>query len=352
MSTLFIDGSKLLYHLDRVRDWKAGENIFPIHVEISPTSACNHRCTLCCVDYKGHKPMYLSREVLLNLIDDFSEKGVKSFLLAGEGEPLLNRHVAEFVRRAKEKGIDGALTSNGVLMTAELSEKLLPHLSWARFSIESPYPEKYAKIHGTNEKDFHAVVKNIKDAVRIKAAQNLDVTIGIQQILINENYMDVYANTELARDLGVDYYTVKRFSKHPMNTYDVPEGLFQKCIEEFQKAESLADDNFNVLIRRNQFEGQRNITYDRCIGLPFITQILANGGVYPCCLFFDDDSKRIGNLYEQSFAQIWQSERKQEVMNFIENNVDVRKCMTYCRHHSTNIFLWQFMELPAHINFI
>ena len=352
MSRLFLDGSKLLYHLERVEDWKAGKEIFPVHVEISPSSACNQRCILCCVDFKSHKPAFLSREVMLSLVEEFSKNGVKSFLLAGEGEPLLNKNIAEFITKSYEKGINSALNSNAVLLTEELAKIILRCLTWARFTIQSPFPGKYAQIHAAKESDFYRAVENIKRAVEIKKKNNLSVTIGIQQILINENWQDIYENAKLSKEIGVDYFTVKRFSKHPDNTYDVAEDLYKDCMEQFEKCEQLSDDSFKSLVRWNQFEKQCVRNYKKCIGLPFITQILASGGVYPCCQYFDDVSKCFGNLNDQKFSEIWLSKKKRDVISYIENNVDVNKCMTYCRHHSTNMFLWQFLEPPDHINFI
>ena len=195
-------------------------------------------------------------------------------------------------------------------------------------------------------------MENIKRAVEIKKKNNLSVTIGIQQILINENWQDIYENAKLSKEIGVDYFTVKRFSKHPDNTYDVAEDLYKDCMEQFEKCEQLSDDSFKSLVRWNQFEKQCVRNYKKCIGLPFITQILASGGVYPCCQYFDDVSKCFGNLNDQKFSEIWLSKKKRDVISYIENNVDVNKCMTYCRHHSTNMFLWQFLEPPDHINFI
>ena len=46
-----IDSHKLIYHPERVADWMAGNNIYPICMEISPSSSCNHRCQICAFDY-------------------------------------------------------------------------------------------------------------------------------------------------------------------------------------------------------------------------------------------------------------------------------------------------------------
>ena len=46
-----IDSHKLVYHVSRVNGWLNGENIYPIYAEISPSGACNHRCSYCALDF-------------------------------------------------------------------------------------------------------------------------------------------------------------------------------------------------------------------------------------------------------------------------------------------------------------
>ncbi|MBU0459920.1 MAG: radical SAM protein [Nanoarchaeota archaeon] len=353
MTKYFMDGSKLMYHLPKVTKWINGEKFYPIHAEISPSSGCNQRCILCCVDYKGHHLKNLSKEILLKLIDDFKEADVKSFLLAGEGEPLINKYCIEMLQKAKNVGIDAALNTNGVLFTPEVADNVLDTLSWMRFSIQAPDSKIYHSIHRTSEEDFNKTIENIKYAIKLKKEKNLKVKIGIQQILINENYNLVLESAKFAKELGVDYYTIKRFAKHPDNTYDVPEDLYKKSIPLFKEAEKLSDDNFAVIIRWNQFENQPR-DYSRCRGLPFITQILADGSIYPCCQFFGKEKFKLGDLNKQTFKEIFDSENAQNTIKFIEKEYDINKnkCMTYCRHHSTNLFLNKINDFPEHVNFI
>src|SRR3989338_3706370 len=154
MSNLFLDGSKLLYHLPIVKEWVKGKEIFPIHVEISPSSACNQRCILCCVNYKGHEPNNLDERMLVELVRDFKECGVKSFLLAGEGEPLLNKGIVPMLKESLRQGIDAALNSNAILLSEEISYNILPALTWARFTIQASDPDTYAEIHQGKKDDF------------------------------------------------------------------------------------------------------------------------------------------------------------------------------------------------------
>ena len=39
-----VDNHKLMYHPERVTEWRERKDCYPIYVEIGPTNACNHRC--------------------------------------------------------------------------------------------------------------------------------------------------------------------------------------------------------------------------------------------------------------------------------------------------------------------
>jgi len=352
MSNMFIDGTKIMYHPDVLAKWLAGEPFFPLHAEISPTSACNHRCILCCVDFLGHKAQYLEKELFLNLIRSFGRVGVRSFLLAGEGEPLMNKHVAEALHIAKEVGVDGAITSNGVLLPPELSGDVMDKILWIRFSVQAADPAVYGHLHGTQPEDLERVKTNIAAAVEVKRRKKLPVRIGIQQILLPENREQVYPLAKLSKELGVDYYTVKRHSTHPKNDYSVPEDVHQGLQDQFEKVKALAGDNFLTLVRYNDFADDCVRHYRQCLGLPFIVQVLADGGLYTCCQHFRMERFCYGNLHDADFEEIWTGQRKADVIRDVENNVNVDYCMTYCRHHNVNKYVWQLRHHPEHVNFI
>ncbi len=352
MGKLFVDGSKLMHHLDELSLWKNGQLDSPIHVEISPSSGCNQRCNLCCVDYLGHKLVQLPETTMKKLPKEMKFAGVKSVLLAGEGEPLLNPNTVSLIEEAAKESLDMALNSNGVLLTKDVSDRILDKLVWARFSLQASNPDLYQTIHGTSVEDYETFCSNIRYAVEFKKKKNLKVTLGIQQILINENQADLFETAKLAKELGVDYYIVKRFSKHPKNTYDVPEDLYLACEEEFKKIETLSTTSFKAIVRWNNFTKDCHRNYKKCIGLPFISQILANGEIYPCAQFFHQKDYCFGNINESSFSEILAGSKSKQIQKKIETDQDVNQCMSYCRHHSTNQFLWGLYEGPEHVNFI
>ena len=350
---LFLDGHKLLYHLDTVEKWQKGEDILPIHAEISPTSLCNQRCRFCYRDFAGHKANLLKRDVFLNLMRSLANLGVKSVLLAGDGEPLINKVTPEAILLGKKLGIDMALNTNGVLLSQEIARNILPALTWLRFSIMSTNPKNFSQIHGVDAAQLRQAIENIKKCVAIKRKHKLFVTLGIQQVLLKENARDVYREAKLAKEIGVDYYVLKPFSKHPDNRYDSRYDLQIKFKDELKRAEALSNNRFKVIIRWNTFLDKGKRDYAKCLGIPFIVQIGADGGVYSCCPFFGNPRFCFGDLNKSPLEEILSAKRRKEVIRDIMENVNVhQECMTYCRHHQINRFLWKLANPPRHVNFI
>ncbi len=182
-----IDSHKLLYHIPRVNDWLNGKAVYPIYMEVSPVGSCNHRCIFCAYDYIGHPNRKLETNRLLAFIDEVAECGIKSLLFAGEGEPLLHSDLDKFVIHAKNRAIDVGIFTNGYLLKEAVAEKILPCLTFIRFSFNGGSAENYAKIHKAGAEVFDKVLKNIEIVVKLKEEKKLDLNVGCQYVLLPEN---------------------------------------------------------------------------------------------------------------------------------------------------------------------
>ena len=110
-----IDSHKYAFHpshaatvlnfLDNRHDLHARESYLsqhPLYIEVSPVGACNHRCTFCAVDYIGYKSIFMDVGSYIRSIDSMKDRGCKSIMFAGEGEPLLHPQISEMVNHTKE----------------------------------------------------------------------------------------------------------------------------------------------------------------------------------------------------------------------------------------------------------
>lgn len=354
MNEFRIDSHKLMYHVNRLKSWLDGENIYPIYMEISPSGACNQRCTFCAFDYLEYKPRFIDTKKLLDFLSDAARLGVKSIMYAGEGEPLLHKDIKEIINHTKKVGIDTALATNGVLLDKDFSERCLGSLTWLRFSLNAGTNKTYAKIHRCKPQVFDAVIKNIATAVKIKRKNKYSCNIGVQFILLPENNNEVERLAIALKAIGADYLTVKPFIKHPSQKSKFYDNLnydnYLYLSEELQK---LSSDKFEIYFRTHCMEklsGKR--PYGKCLGLPFFAEITSDGNMYTCGPYLGNRRFCYGNIYKNSFEEIWNGKKRKCILNMVNRKLDVARCMKDCRLDEINRYLWEIKNPPSHVNFI
>ena len=346
-----MDGHKLFYHLEEVVKWQRGDLSFPLHLDVGPSRDCSNRCIHCYLKWYGRKKQFLAKEVFLKLMRDIGPLGVKSIFLAGSGEPLLNEHTPEAIVTAKQQGVDVSMATNGHFFTKEVAEKVIESLNWVRFSIQAASKDLYTKVHGTEEENWGRVFKNLETLIALKAKRNAEIAIGVLTCIIPENTSEIYELALRCRDLGVNYITFRPISQNIKNQYAL-NSLFRLAKENLKKAEALSNGSFQVITRYNLFNDEHCKEYKKCYGISFISQIDADGGVYTCGSYLGIPHHCYGNLYEQSFEEIFRSDRTRQIINYVTNELDFKECDTLCRPHNINKFLWGLKHPPQHVNFI
>jgi len=349
-----LDSHKLIFHIPRLYQWYKGENIYPIYIEIGLQGGCNHRCIFCAFDFLRYKSHILDAECVKKFILEAAKKDIKAILYSGEGEPLLHNRIAEVISFTKNKGIDVALSTNGVMLDREKAKSLLGYLTWIRVSLNAGTEKGYAFIHRTKKESFNIVIDNLKQAVRIKDRRKYNCTISVQFLLIPQNFKEVSHLASILSNIGVDYLVIKPYSQHPLSKNRL-DSIFKyeelSCLEEELKRHSRG--NFQVIFRHRAMKKlEEDKPYKYCLGLPFATNITAEGDVYPCNAFVGNKEFAFGNICRSSFKSIWEGKRRKKIMNTIGNNWDVNKCRKSCRLDEINRYLWELKNPSNHINFI
>lgn len=352
---LRIDSHKLIYHVNRVNQWLKGKSICPIYIEIGPCGACNHRCIFCALDYVGYKKRFIDKDVLKKRLKEMAEYGVKSIMYAGEGEPLLHKDFEEIIFYTKEVGIDVAVTTNGVFFNKRLAEKCLAHLSWIRFSINAGTSLTYTKVHCCNASDFDRVIKNLKNAVKIKKEKKYPCTVGVQFLLIPQNYKEVTTLAALLRDVGVDYLIIKPYSQHPMSHHRLNKDFhYRDYFYLNEELKRFSNKDFKIIFRIHTMKKieEKKKLYKHCLGLSFWAYIDSAGNVWACSAYLENPKFLYGNIYERTFKEICESEKREKIIKFASTKLDTLKCREVCRLDEVNIYLWDLRHPHPHVNFI
>jgi MoaA/NifB/PqqE/SkfB family radical SAM enzyme len=309
----------------------------------------------------------MTRDVIFSFLDDAAEIGVKAISFVSDGESTCSPYLKDAVLRGKSNGMDMAIGTNGYLLKDDDLAEMLPALTYLRFNITAGEATRYAEIHGVSPKCFDRVVANMKRAVEIKRTHDLNVTLGMQMVLMPEFRDQIIPLANLGREIGIDYLVIKHCSDDENGSLGVDYSKYSELVTELKEAEKYSTAIYQVSAKWSKIlsGGKRN--YSRCYGPPFILQMSGSGLVAPCGMLFNDSYKKyhIGNITEKGFKAIWESPRYWEVMDLIaSDNFNAKTmCGSLCLQHKVNEFLYEIKdcngqlqppigEPPMHVNFI
>lgn len=364
---LILDGTKIAWHLERIQAWERGERIAPITIDMALTRACNFACTYCYATLQENDRKVITREVIYGFLADCAEIGVKGISLVSDGESSVSPVFADTIVRGGELGLSMAAGTNGFLVTPEMAERILPHMTYLRINISAGERDRYAAIMGVKPAYYDRVLDNIRAMVRIKRERNLPVTLGLQMVLMPQFGDQVLPLARLGRELGVDYCIFKHCSDNEDGDLNVNYRGYEDLFDILRQAESMTEDDYQVSVKWSKIMAGERRSYQRCYGPPFIIQLSGSGLVAPCGMLFNERYKKfhIGNICDTRFKDIWQSDAYWDVMNYLaspEFNAQTM-CGTLCLQHKVNETLDAYRRgeialappsghAPPHLNFI
>jgi MoaA/NifB/PqqE/SkfB family radical SAM enzyme len=367
MAELVLDGHKLLWHKKRIEAWLQGERISPITIDCALTRHCTYRCVYCYGQLQANDEKRMTKDVIFRFLDDAASIGVKAISFVSDGESTCSPHLYDAIIRGKANGLDMALGTNGFLLKDEKLEEILPCLTYIRFNISAADPLRYTQIMGCKEEHFYKVLKTIQECLRIKKEKKLNVTIGLQMVLMPQFCDQIIPFAKLGLELGVDYSVIKHCSDDEKGSLGVEYAKYFELVDVLKEAENYSTPNYLVKAKWSKILSGGKRRYTQCYGPPFIMQFSGSGLVAPCGMLFNRRYKKyhIGNIVDTSFKKIWQSKRYWEVLSLLSSDkFDAQTmCGSLCLQHKVNEFLWDLKngevtleipktEPPLHINFI
>lgn len=175
----------------------------PFILNVDPASACNFSCAFCptghddLIKETGRFQGVLKFDTFKKIIDDLHEfdQPLKVLRLYKDGEPFLNKRLADMIRYAKASGrvqyID--TTTNGSLLTPQrLAEVIDAGLDKINISVDGMNNAQYRKFTGYDF-DFDKFVDTIRWLDANKG--NCEVVIKIPAELLEEGQRELFLET-------------------------------------------------------------------------------------------------------------------------------------------------------------
>lgn len=328
---------KILHHLEIIDALIAGRNPFPVSCEIDPSNLCNHDCSWC---YFGNSrkvnKMNLEKGVLFKVIDALSRGKTKSVTFTGGGEPLFNPATIDAISQAYVKGIRVGLVTNGGLLDKEKSKTIISCCDFVRISLDAGDEQSYNRLHRPrNPKvdNFETILENLRILVSLRRKLKKNITIGVGFLIHRENYRKLPILAEKLKKIGIDYLQVRPiFMPHDSSLTKV----WSIAGKEIQKTLSFSDKKFYVFPINQRYHEiiSKEKNYQRCYIHNLLAIVGAEGNVYMCSLFRGNDKFSFGNLYSQSFTEIWGGRKREAVIR----SLDITKCPP-CRYNRYNEIL-------------
>ena len=67
---LILDGTKIQWHMDRVKAWERGERVAPVTIDMALTRACNFGCNYCYAMMQENERIAIRKDAILQFMDD------------------------------------------------------------------------------------------------------------------------------------------------------------------------------------------------------------------------------------------------------------------------------------------
>jgi MoaA/NifB/PqqE/SkfB family radical SAM enzyme len=365
---LILDGTKIAWHQDRIKAWERGERVAPITIDMALTRACNYACHYCYAMLQENDRKSITKKVITDFLDDCKDIGVKGISFVSDGESTISPVFVDACTHGAGLGLSMACGTNGFVLTRRKLEEVLPALTYLRINISAGERSRYGEIMGVKPEYFDRVVQNIRDMVAIKRERKLDVTIGLQMVLMPQYRDQIMPLARLGKELRPDYLVIKHCSDNEDGDLGVEYDKYNELYDTLHEAEALSDETYKVVVKWSKIAATGQRSYQRCYGAPFMIQLSGSGLVAPCGMLFNERYKKfhIGNICETRFKDIYNSDRYWEVMRYLASpDFNAQKmCGSLCLQHKVNEVLDGYEKglvtlpdlssasPPAHINFI
>lgn len=295
-------------------------NKLPNDVYIEPTNRCNARCRVCVRSFNTVEPAHdMTAAEFRHIIDQFPT--AKRVVLHGIGEPLLNHNLIDMIRYTKQVLPDAAVlfNSNAILLTGRWPQALVDSgLDEYRVSIDAATSATYARIRGVQA--FEVVQENMRRFVQM-AGENGSPRVSLWLVALRDNIHELPDLVDLAAELGIMEVYVQRLVLFHDGLANDEQSLYQRLQESEEEtlleAEARAVQ-YGIAMRASGLTSPRDSLHgyeeterpwSHCHRPWTTTYITANGNVLPCCIspFSTRDYPALimGNVFETSFAEIW-----------------------------------------------
>lgn len=293
---------------------KVSINHLPFFISIEPADFCQLECPECPVGQNKRKQgNKISFDLLEKLINDQKET-LFHLIFYFQGEPLLNKNLAEMIKIAHNAQIFTSTSTNAQLLNRQTAKEL----------VESGLDKLIVSIDGTTQEVYEKYRVGGKISLAVKGIEAINYWkkelksatpyLEIQFVVFKTNEHQLNEIKQLARELKVD-----RLSLKSAQLYNFENGhSLLTSIDKYARYKQLKNGKYAL----------KSKMHNRCYRLWSGAVVNTQGELLPCC-FDKNASYSSGNLNSASFVSLYKNEIASGFRTKILND---RKQFEMCRN--------------------
>ena len=263
---------------------------FHLILDVEISGKCNLTCMMCARSLKNEREMEnMKPELFYRIADEATACGAKLIRFSGYGEALLHKDFTKFIGYAKKKGLLTHLTTNGLLLTENISRQI----------IEIPLTKIKFSFQGTDKDEFNRI-RNTKDYDKLR--DNIIMLRRIRESSKKKLPMIQVATTVLSETQEQINEFYNQWESIADTVYHLPTLLWR-----------LEDTDFG---KKNKNFARGKLLDSSCIEIRTKMSIWNDGKVSGCC---NDYFHRLllGDMKDKNLKEIWNDEPARNIRNLL-----------------------------------
>lgn len=346
-----------------------GPALAPLSINLDLTTACNYHCDHCVDLAILNQGTRHDHDRLLDALRCLAERGLRSVIVIGGGEPTVYPRFGEAVRHMKSLGLQLGLVTNGSRLdrVREVADAF-DGSDWIRLSLDSGTDATFQVMHKPRRK---VTLQQICAGVPPIKRANPRVPVGFSYIIvwrgctandttIHENVHEMVRAAELAKAHEFDYISFKPFlTRAERNNAEIVEltrrervlrEVMARIRANLEQAKRLCDERFSVVESTNlrvleSGTYQHYTAQPRTCHMAYFRQVLSPLGVFSCPVYRNVPQARIGDAdsYHTATGLPDTARRTLRLIETFDASTECREVT--CLYNHVN---WYIEDLIAH----
>jgi hypothetical protein len=345
-------------------------DLAPLSINLDLTTACNYACDHCIDwDILNSKVRHADEELRASL-QNMAERGLRSVILIGGGEPTLYPGFVGMVEFCKQLGLAVAVVSNGSRNDRILqAAPFFTAGDWVRLSLDAGSNDVWRRMHNPASKTLTldeicgwiGKIKAVNPALQLGFSFVVTWRGGSRgDVKIVENIHEMVAAAARAQDAGFDYISFKPFLERQEDGAEVmdpakSEAELQQVVARIEQnlavARAAARPGFRVLASTNlrvlnDGSWQALSRQPKTCHMQMLRQVVTPLGTFNCPAHRGVEKAQLGD------KALWQAPAgaQQATARLLAGFDASHECaQVTCLYHSTNWWLEELIAASAEL---